>query len=517
MPLDIPESAAEVEARSKADVQRELDQSNPFLKNSWLGAIVTAAANRIFDFYLQLKAAIVENFPDTAMGTFLTRWAAIWGIQLLPATKSTGNVVATGVAASVIPISTVMAVSGVGNFISTAAATISAQVININDLTRVGTTVTAVTASDHLLANGVSVIVAGASNSEYNVTAVITVTASDAFEYQIIGSPPDEIGTSATASFTTASVPVQSEDFGASVNLDAGTKLTLQSPIIGVDDTLTVDFGAVGGGTDQESEDSLRARMLDRIQNPVAHFNSAAIISKTKEVSGVTRVFVQEAGFTIGTVSVTSITRIGNVATVTLTTPGDFQSGQTVTITGANEVDYNVVAAPILVESTTIFHYIVANTPTTPATGTIVSTVTVAIGQVRVFFMRDNDINPIPSGSEVATVRTKIESILPANTDDVNDLFVLAPTGVTTDYTFTVLTPNTSTMQDAVTASLRQFYDERTTVGVNIDEDAYRSAIFNTVDTVTGDAVSTFTLSAPVGDIVIGTDEIGVLGNVVYP
>ena len=434
--LNIPESAQEVEDRSKADVQRELEQSNPFLKNSWLGALVTAAANRIFDFYIQLTAAIRENFPDTATGTFLTRWAAIWGKQTLAATKSNGRVVATGTATSVIPVSTVLTVSGVGNFISTSAATISDQTININDLTRSGSTVTAVTASDHRLANGVSVTVAGASNSEYNVTATITVIALDEFQYTIVGTPPDELGTSATASFTTASVPVESVDFGADVNLDAGTQLTLQSPIIGVDNILTVDFGAVGGGTDQESDDSLRSRMLERIQNPVAHFNSSDIIEIAKEIAGVTRVFVQE--------------------------------------------------------------------------------ITPSVGQVTIYFMRDNDINPIPTGSEVTTVKNQILTIKPANTADV-DVIVLAPTGVVVPFTFTALTPNTSTMKDAITANLGQFFDERTEVGVNIDEDAYRSAIFNTVDPVTGDVVTTFTLSAPSGDVVVASGEIGVLGSVVYP
>lgn len=436
MPINIPESAASVTARAKADVQRELAQSNPFLKNSWLGAIVTAAANRIFDFYLQLRAAIRESFPDTATGVYLTRWAAIWGKQLQAATKSAGNVVATGVAGSIVPAGAVLAASGVGNFLTTAAATISAQSININDLTRAGTTVTAQTATDHGLADGVSVTVAGASNSEYNITAEITVTAADEFQYQIIGSPPDEIGTAATASFTAASIPVESEEFGAAVNLDAGAILRPQSPIVGVDDGLTVDFGAVGGGTDQETEESLRERLLERIQNPVAHFNVAAITEVAKSVAGVTRVFVQE--------------------------------------------------------------------------------ITPAVGQVTIYFMRDNDVNPIPSGSEVTAVETAVRAIKPANTQDA-DVIVLAPVGVPVDFTFTALTPNTTTMQQAVTANLRQFFDERTSVGLNVDEDAYRSAIFNTVDTVTGDVVSTFTLAAPVGDVAIAPGEIGVLGNVVYP
>lgn len=436
MPLNLPETASEVDARSKADVQRELEQSNPFLKNSWLGAIITASANRIFDFYIQLKAALRENFPDTATGDFLTRWAAIWGKQQLAASKSTGNIVAIGTATSVIPISATMAVTGVGDFISTAAATISAQVLNAVDLTRVGQVATAKFASDHNLANGVSVVHALASNSEYNGTFTITVTAPDEYEFAVTGSPANELGTSATSSFTTASVPIESVDFGADINLDAGTKLTLQSPIIGVDDTLTVDFGAIGGGTDQETEDALRSRMLDRIQNPVANFNVAAITEKAKEIAGVTRVFIQEA--------------------------------------------------------------------------------TPAIGQVTIHFMRDNDTNPIPAGSEVTTVKDNILVIKPANTSDV-DVIVNAPVGVTVDFTFTALTPNTSTMQTAIDANLRQFFDERTDIGANIDEDAYRSAIFNTVDSVTGGVVSTFTLSAPVGDVVIAAGEIGVLGATVYP
>ena len=69
MPLDIPESAAEVVQRSKTDVKNALPESNPFLKNSVLSAIVTAGANRVYDFYLQLINAIAESLPDTA--TFL--------------------------------------------------------------------------------------------------------------------------------------------------------------------------------------------------------------------------------------------------------------------------------------------------------------------------------------------------------------------------------------------------------------------------------------------------------------
>lgn len=515
MAIEIPSTAAEVENRAKVDVQRELPEANPFLKNSWLGALVTSFSNRIFDFYLQLKAAIKQSFPDTATGEFLARWAAIWGKQRLAATQSTGNVVATGTAGAIIPNGTAFT-SANGSYTSTSSATISAQSISVTGIVRSGQTATATTASEHGLANNVTVTITGANETEYNISSIaITVTGLSTFEYQVTGSPSTPATGTILAAFTSASVPVQSDEFGLIENMDAGERITLQSPIVNVDDSMTVDFGALGGGSDQETDSALRLRMLDRIQNPVAHFNPSDIEDKAKEVAGVTRVFVQKAGTIIGTEAVSSITRSGNIATVTLSTPSDLSSGQVVTITGANEGDYNVVDAPIIVESSTVFYYVVTNTPSTPATGTILSSMSIAIGTVTTYFMRDNDPNPIPTASEVTTVKNKILEITPANTSSA-DVTVSAPVGVSVDFTFTALTPDTTTMRSAIEASLEAFFEEDTDVGVNLDEDAYRSAIFNTVDTETGAVVRTFTLSAPSGDVSIGIGEIGILGNVVF-
>ena len=322
-----------------------------------------------------------------------------------------------------------------------------------------------------------------------------------------------------STSFTSASVPIQSDEFGEDQNLSSGSVLTLQSPIAGVDNTLFVDFGEIGGGTDQELDPSLRSRMLDRIQNPVAHFNASDIIAQAKTVAGVTRVFVNEAGTILSTTSVTSITRVstgsGEIAVVTLASAQDLTSGQFVTITGADQSEYNVIDETILVVSTTVFYYIVPGTPVTPATGTILSDVIVALGTLQVFFMRDNDDNPIPSGSEVTTVKDKILEITPANTSE-DDLGVFAPVAVVTDYTFTSLVPNTTTMQNAIIANLDLFYAEGTFVGVDIEEDAYRAAIFDTIDTETGEKVQSFDLSTPTGDIAIAFNEIGTRGNVVF-
>lgn len=67
-------------------------------------------------------------------------------------------------------------------------------------------------------------------------------------------------------------------------------------------------------------------------------------------------------------VAITSITRTGNVATVTITSHGA-SSGQNVTIDGAVPADYNGTF-PITVTGVNTFTYIVDGDVTTPATGT---------------------------------------------------------------------------------------------------------------------------------------------------
>lgn len=72
-------------------------------------------------------------------------------------------------------------------------------------------------------------------------------------------------------------------------------------------------------------------------------------------------------------VSVSSITRSGDVATVVTATAHDLEDGDPVLIAGANQSDYNGVKQ-ISYISETSFSYAVENSPTTPATGTITAT-----------------------------------------------------------------------------------------------------------------------------------------------
>ena len=516
MVFNIPSSQKDVVDRASTDVQNALPESNPFFKNSFLGAIITSFAGRIFDFYLQLNILIRELFVDTATNTFLERWGVYRNITRNAATKSTGNITATGTTSSSIPISTQLQDAAGLQFTTTGTVAISNIVISVTSLTRSGSTVTAVTTSAHEYGSTQTPVIAGAAETEYNGIQTITVVDNTTFTYEITTTPASPATGTITSADDMASLTVESTAFGKSNNLVSGTQLTFSSPIAGVDNTAIVQFGEVAGGTDLESDEDLRIRVINIYQNPIAHFSEDDIINQAKKVAGVTRVFVFASGEDFGnSISIASINRNGNVATVVTATDHNLEQCMFATMSGANETEYNITARVLVIDDTT-FTYIVQGTPASPATGTILMQGSIALGQVIIFFTRDNDANIIPSASEVNTTKDKLIEIMPANTS-VNDMIVNAPTANIVNFTFTALTPNTSTMQTAITANLKQLFEEGTIVGQDLKSFSYESAIFQTVDSETGDIITDFTLSAPSGDVSIAADELPVLGSITYP
>lgn len=75
--------------------------------------------------------------------------------------------------------------------------------------------------------------------------------------------------------------------------------------------------------------------------------------------------------------TISSLTRVSTTATAISVAHG-YTTGQTVTISGATQTDYNI-AAVITVDDADTFHYTVANSPVTPATGAPVAKRGVAV------------------------------------------------------------------------------------------------------------------------------------------
>lgn len=511
--INFPETRKEVENRAKADVKSQLTTSNPWIKNSFLGALITGYAGRVYEFYLQLKNGLLEMFPDTATGAYLERWGSYVSINRNAATQATGEAIFTGTVGTVIPLGTLFISSDSLVYETTAAATISNNTISISSLTRTGTTATANTASAHNLASGMEVTIAGAVETDYNGLVAITVVDADTFTYTVDNSPSTPATGTITVAVDSINIAVISQDYGSTTNQEAGSQLTLSTPIAGVDSTIWVPYLDIASGTDTETDEEYRSRVLYRYQNPIAMFTPNAIKSKARERAGVTRVWVNEAGDVTDPISVT-LTRTGAVVTGTVGAAHNLEDGQYITVAGANETDYNIKAKVIVLSDTT-FAYPTTATPATPATGTITVTPSIPNGQVKIYFTRDNDTNPIPSATEVNLVTTNILTIKPAHVAD-GDVIVNSPTPVTQAFTFTALTPDTTAMREAITANLTALFKEDTNVGETMQSYAYIAAIWQTVD-ATGALVQDFTLSAPTGDVAITEGQLAVLGTITYP
>lgn len=96
---------------------------------------------------------------------------------------------------------------------------------------------------------------------------------------------------------------IKANSTGTSSNLALGATVTLQSPASGVNGTFVVT-AIVANGTDLETIDSLRSRMLEEYANPPQGGSLADYVEWTLAVPGVTRAWAASNLLGTGTVSV---------------------------------------------------------------------------------------------------------------------------------------------------------------------------------------------------------------------
>lgn len=115
--------------------------------------------------------------------------------------------------------------------------------------------------------------------------------------YALPGTPPYEV-----------SVTVVADDAGEDGNTVPGVTMTIVVPIGGVDSEATVegsDFDPIGGGSDIETIEALKARLIEHLQNPPKGGGSGDYVSWAKaSSSSVTRAWEVPNGLGAGTVLV---------------------------------------------------------------------------------------------------------------------------------------------------------------------------------------------------------------------
>lgn len=221
--------------------------------------------------------------------------------------------------------------------------------LGAGELTSAATTAT-VTHANHDLDTGDSITIFGAAQAEYNGTYTITVTGDNTFTYTFAGS--------ATTPATGTIYYVKS---GLTRAGNTATVVTT-SPhgyVTGADITIS-------GAASSAYNGRVNITVLD--EYTFTYFVAGA--PATPDVGTIVCSNMAHAYRAEGTTkSVTSITRASQTATVTLVAHG-FSNGDTVTIAGADQAEYNITAVIANVAADT-FDYTVAGSPATPATGTI--------------------------------------------------------------------------------------------------------------------------------------------------
>ena len=98
-------------------------------------------------------------------------------------------------------------------------------------------------------------------------------------------------------------IAIRALDVGAVGNLAAGTTLAIQVAIAGVSGTAGATVVSLTGGSDQETNDELRARVLQRIRQPPMGGDADDYVQWALQVAGVTRAWCSPLEMGMGTVT----------------------------------------------------------------------------------------------------------------------------------------------------------------------------------------------------------------------
>lgn len=472
MPLQIP-SRSEVVSSLQAFTRTNIPELDPTVtrRRGFIGGMVKSLGSALHDWYVRLKKyADREPFPQTATEGFFSQgwWIDITGLTRNPAAAAAGHVVVTGEPGTILPAGTVL-VSGSNSYTTDTAVTVVAQ-------TLVGTSSAVeeirgrfVTEAPHNIGNGQELTFSGCPYDELNGTFTVEVMDAYTLEYDleaaITGEPfePNPV-----AGGVWGNVRITATVTGVAGNLDSGAPLAIQAPPTGIDSAALLTFGGVADGSDIETLEAWRSRVLEALGTDFGMFSEDEIKIVAKTVPGVTRVFVRKPRRYIETEN-----EVGEDT--------DVAPGSAVNVGVVNGVGPD--GYPIE-------------------------------GRVRIAFLRENDADPIPSALEVAQVREKIMSLLvPAHTDP-EDVEVMAPERYEVHVRFLSITPDTPGIRASIRANLRAFMAEEAEWGGVLSMEGIRCAIRAAYDPETGQRLRAYELDTPTMDIAIPVDSYPVIASV---
>ncbi len=272
--------------RIQADFVSRLGLVGAVLRRAtiYVFARVIAGATHMLHGHLEYLGR--QLFPDLSDETFLVRQAALFGMSKTDPDQAWGSVIFTGTTGTDVPENSILLRSDGAEY------TVDAEV-EVTTLTAWAIS-TAYTAGQ-LRRNGGKIYLCTTAGTSAGSGGPLT-TAADITD----GSAHWAFVATGTAAVLGVVTSVLS---AADYTLTPGVFLSFESPIAGVDATAYV-IESVQDGTDEETTDALRVRLLERMAEPPHGGTSADYVAWAKEVSGVTRAWVTAQELGAGTVVV---------------------------------------------------------------------------------------------------------------------------------------------------------------------------------------------------------------------
>jgi len=249
-------------SNTQGQLQTEKD---PFVKSIAQGNAVVQRG-----CYSSAQDAVNQTFSQTATEeAFLTAIAfdrTNNEIRWKEAEFASGTVLIAGDVGLEVPAQTGFIAENGQTYSSIVSKTCSAQTFIITSLQRVDNYAIA-TLSDHLLANSLILTISGANEAEFNTTTEIEVLSSSQFRYINVGS--DEVATGTiSAAFNGCRINVVSDEAGSDANQTFTDTLSLTSALDSTPDLIGITFDGIYGGTDRETSEAFKERLVEFIQFP---------------------------------------------------------------------------------------------------------------------------------------------------------------------------------------------------------------------------------------------------------
>lgn len=418
MAFKTPSSRDEIFNSVASKVKTNLPKSNPWLRLSWIKAILIGLACLFYDLYQTLIIAIDDFFDDTASFESIKRKAKIYGMTPDAALQSSGFISMIGTIGSTITTAASLVHSSGATYTPKASATIANVLETLTSLSYTSGIATAVFANEHHLSTGMTILIAGATPTELNGNKVVTVIDASTITFSTLTAGTASATGTITSSIDMLSVEVLSDETGEDNNLLCGDTLSLASGIVGINNTAYVQVDGLSGGADEETEEDFKARYIYRKQNPVANFNVVAIELEARAISFVKRVFVRRITPAVGQVTIYFLKALNAIPT----------AGEIATVKAALDA-----LAPATTDPADIF--VLAPTPLTVnyvITGLYPNTPSMqqsVINKLVSYYLYDSDVGvAIPVNEHTSLIQTTVDT---ENGDTVGSFTLTTPSAAT--------------------------------------------------------------------------------------